>query len=1285
MLDFLNTLFQSLAPLWEMSVTAAYAAAVVMILRLLLKKRAPRQVLCLLWLVVFARLLIPVSLESPLSIVPNALPGQEQQIHLPNQSSDAEHPVTPIQPQNPAQNITPNQPANGAVTPVTNNPAVPSLSVPEGVTPAAPQPEAPASFPWQAALAGVWLTGAVLMAAYALFFYLRLRRCLFDAIRAKDGAWEHPAVNSPFILGFVRPRIYLPAGLAGQPRRFILCHERAHLRRLDHIVKPICWVALALHWFNPMVWAAYILMSRDIEAACDEAVIRRLGPQVKADYSATLLALATNGRVPAPCPLAFDEGNAKGRIKNVLRYRRPALWIVVVSVIAAVLAAVCLLTDPVAAKAPDDDPNADPSPDASSSQEPVDFADTLLDPWMKEVLDGERTFRSTYNEERDFTINDLRSFYYGDDQLLDAVVEMGKLAIIDMDRDGVNEMVIYPVGKSADDSEELIFQVGYLILRRVGDEVYGYDPGWRSISRLKADGTFEWDGSAFDGGTGSARFTENGFEINQITWCDNGVDKENYFVDGQKATREEFDAAYDAQRLKPDPAWYTYADGVLAPWLPDNLELVSQTDPVSDTGEAKLWLDGGESPWLEWNGSTHQLNGLVTLAQAPGVNCRDFDGDGENEVVFSYYFNGFLQLDLYEWNGSQPVFTATYDTQQLLLRFNQNNVAAYNKDTRELTVTYSHTEGSMDDPDYSRHLVSGSRTLPEGFFDGGYEHIRDGYPHVYANGFHLSYLKGDANEYYFDFEFYLADETMQELGYVDLGPDSWYADHYMIGKPVGVTGFTLRYDGTQWRVQEADALTMDGSGQSASPLSIPLSDYAANQLPVPDFLDGEQQLIYRQAYALYSELFGAEGGTVFYPALEELEPAEPVERNGRRYIPDEGRFARWENFEQAVLSVFTQNFWDARNSINTFGSPSPDLYINAAGRLYHLEWGHTGGDGSHFPDTFRLVERTDDTISFVMTGYYIDWAQRDGETFEEWEARQNGDWEWYIDFPMRMVKTADGWRFDEFHCAVPDSLVYPFTARKIPNLSPSSIANLAPLSAPLISDYSSNSIPTNPREWYKVAELPDDMIWLYTRNYGGSQILIRWDGNFYKVFNHVAHTPHCVMPRLKKLGGADTYGPLAVISHVDSGTGVDGYELVVYDLDSADAVDYFHDWTALAEDFNQNHTFRFDNDTSTMTLTYRGQTVTKTLTYELSGVTYELLDDHDHDRIEREGCSLYITGEQVHYSFDETTNGNFQLRLGAKFLIGDNLAESLFPIGITWTLRFNGSGFDVVPGSCVVT
>lgn len=566
MADLPGILSQVLLPLGEMSLTAAYAAAVVAALRFLLRRRAPKQVLALLWLVVFVRLLLPLSLESPVSIVPDALPRQEHVL------SEAQLPpdlppvpaltAAPVQPSAPA-------PADGAETlpavqddPLTSVNPVPAITAPGGAAPAAPLPEAPAPFPWKAVLACVWLAGALVMGGSGLASYLRLRRRLYDAIRAPDGAWEHPSVASPFILGVLRPKIYLPAGLGGKPRQFILCHERAHLRRLDHIVKPVCWAALAIHWFNPAVWLAYLLMSRDIEAACDEAVIRRLGPGVKADYSATLLSLATGGRIPAPCPLSFDEGNAKGRIHNVLRYQRPALWIVVVSVIMAVMAAVCLLTDPVSAKAPEDEP----VPSAAVSQPPESPLPTpspeptpapaepspVLEDWMLEVLRGERTFRRTYGDGGEFTIHQLRTFFYGDPSEVQTTVEAGPITIMDLDQDGENELVVIP--------EPLYNIVGYLILRQQGDEIAAYAPGQRSIGSLKADGTFHWSSSAFNAGIGRARFTEGGgLEIEDVTWFDNPNEGDkNYFVDGAKATREELDAAWDAHDAKPEPVWYRW-------------------------------------------------------------------------------------------------------------------------------------------------------------------------------------------------------------------------------------------------------------------------------------------------------------------------------------------------------------------------------------------------------------------------------------------------------------------------------------------------------------------------------------------------------------------------------------------------------------------------------------------------------------------------------------------------------------------------------------------------------
>lgn len=777
MTALLNSLFGALTPLWEMSLTAIYVTAVVVFLRLVLKKRAPKQVLCLLWLVVFARLLVPVNLESPFSILPDEERVQAVQ-SLPSRLTGVE--PSPVLAQNPdsAPVQTPSVTAGQTVPDADPVSVFPTLSVPDGVTPNT-QPQAPAEFPWRALLAGMWLAGAAAMCLYALASYLSLKSRLYDAIRTEDGVWEHPSISSPFILGVFRPRIYLPAGLWGMPRKFILCHERAHLRRLDHIVKPLCWVALALHWFNPAAWLAFLLMSRDIEAACDEAVIRRLGPRVKADYSATLLSLATNGRVPAPCPLAFDEGDAKGRIQNVLRYRRPALWIVVVSAVMAVMAAVCLLTDPVSAQS---DPEPDPDPSASQSQPPeASLADALLDPWMKEVLDGERQFARGSMETEQFSISQLCDMVYRGERP-DLILEVGKLAVMDLDRDGINEMVVWPVGGEPDDTTEIGYTVGYFIFRRQGDKVTVHYIGWRPMQNLKADGTFEWSSSAWNAGI-SRLIDIDTFETEDITWFDTpSVDDDNYFVDGLKTTKEEFEAAIAAQAAKPEPVWYVYEDGVLK-----------------------------------------------------------------------------------------------------------------------------------------------------------YAPIR---------------------------------------------------------------------------------------------VPIPLDDYAL-AAPIPDFLDQEQQLLYRQTYALYGHIFGANTeevdnwpGHIGYGFGD----GAVIEREGGYYVPATGLYANWADFEQAVLSVFTQDFWNSRN-----GTGSSKLYINEGGTLYYqaAARGSSGGN-PNFPETFRLVEKTDDTISFIMTGYYSDprpyYGSASDAKIEAWLA---AGWESSIEFPMRMVKTENGWRFDEFHYAWTDN--YFFQAVPNPN------------------------------------------------------------------------------------------------------------------------------------------------------------------------------------------------------------------------------------------------------------
>lgn len=343
MLDFLNRLYALMGPVWAAGLAGAWAAAIVLLLRLILKNRVPRQVLCLLWLVVFARMALPFSFQSPVSLVPARVAED-----IPARVEQFTGQIDPL-PEGGQTVLTPDQ----LVKPSQTGPQTQT-----GVT----APSAPRTFPLRAVAAGVWLAGLAAMLGYTLFSYLRLKLKLFDAIRTKFNAWEHPYVRSPFILGMLCPRTYIPVGVTGDTRRFILCHERMHLERGDHIVKPLCWLVLAVHWFNPAAWLAFQLLSRDIESACDEAVLRRLGERAKTGYSSTLLSLATAGRFPAPSPLAFDEGDAKSRIKNVLRYHRYTLWMVSVGVIAVALAAVCLLTSPVRA---DETEGAAPTADLS--------------------------------------------------------------------------------------------------------------------------------------------------------------------------------------------------------------------------------------------------------------------------------------------------------------------------------------------------------------------------------------------------------------------------------------------------------------------------------------------------------------------------------------------------------------------------------------------------------------------------------------------------------------------------------------------------------------------------------------------------------------------------------------------------------------------------------------------------------------------------------------------------------------------------------------------------------
>ena len=185
------------------------------------------------------------------------------------------------------------------------------------------------------------------MLLYSGISYLKIRKKVRIAVPLRSNIWIADDIKSPFVIGFLKPKIYLPNNLGEQEQEYIILHEQHHIRRLDHVIKTLAFLALTIHWFNPLVWFAFVLACKDMEMSCDEAVIRKIGENVRADYSASLLTLATGHRIIAGTPLAFGEGDTKGRIRNLAKWKKPAIWVLVLTIIICLILGVCLITDRV--------------------------------------------------------------------------------------------------------------------------------------------------------------------------------------------------------------------------------------------------------------------------------------------------------------------------------------------------------------------------------------------------------------------------------------------------------------------------------------------------------------------------------------------------------------------------------------------------------------------------------------------------------------------------------------------------------------------------------------------------------------------------------------------------------------------------------------------------------------------------------------------------------------------------------------------------------------------------
>lgn len=336
----------------NMSISASWIILIVLVLRLLLKE-APKWINVLLWGIVAVRLICPFTIESAMSLMPSVDILPPALIDTLQNTTNTTQDITNTSQTTigTSQDITdPLQNNLGTPTvdethPQINNSHTPVIQ--EATATSAKDESINYLQLFTSIFSKLWIIGVALMLTYSIISYIRIKKKINTAVLLRNNIYQSEAVVSPFVLGIIQPKIYLPFNVSEQNITPIIAHEQAHIKRKDYLWKPIGFLLLTLHWFNPLVWLGYILLCRDIELACDEKAIKEMTIAQRADYSQALLTCSVNRRMITACPIAFGEVNVKNRIKTVLNYKKPTFWIILVAIIASVIVAICFLTNPV--------------------------------------------------------------------------------------------------------------------------------------------------------------------------------------------------------------------------------------------------------------------------------------------------------------------------------------------------------------------------------------------------------------------------------------------------------------------------------------------------------------------------------------------------------------------------------------------------------------------------------------------------------------------------------------------------------------------------------------------------------------------------------------------------------------------------------------------------------------------------------------------------------------------------------------------------------------------------
>lgn len=535
----------------NLSINASFAALIVMIIRLFLKK-TPKLYSYILWTVVFFRLICPFTIPMSASIIPI----QPQTI-----SHDLIYAESPsIQSGVPMIDRTVNNVLkNSAGSTISGtNPSTSqaeSNSQEEGINPAEGTSQSKSTHLVRTVLkagAYLWMLGVTALILYGIIGYLRLKRRVMTGIRVKDNIFETEFIKTPFVLGFLHTKIYVPTGLSAHELEFVTAHENAHIRRLDYLIKPLAFMITAIHWFNPLAWCSYLLMVKDMELSADESVMKHYTIDIRGDYASSLLALAIN-RSGLPGPLAFGETGVKGRVKNILKYKKPGFWVSMTAVIIVLAVSLSLIVSKQTVKIPNKMPasyntsgnNNNYNPNASkitpdqreaSSSAPEKTSETV---YTTEYNSVKISLLSEYQgyQSKEFEVSDTQTIAYMDSAIRTSMISKQN---IDLENNHTNQYTIKVSGNTGGYSCKLYYDTLY-------DKAY-----------LKKDG------GLYEMGTDFARYINSFFENTTITFMIDEADsalfkKYGWTLDYQISERE--DKLGDISTLSefnPNPYYFAY-------------------------------------------------------------------------------------------------------------------------------------------------------------------------------------------------------------------------------------------------------------------------------------------------------------------------------------------------------------------------------------------------------------------------------------------------------------------------------------------------------------------------------------------------------------------------------------------------------------------------------------------------------------------------------------------------------------------------------------------------------